>query len=189
MSTILRTRILSLILLPLALLLSASVGAATAGAAPPAPPGLGPNVTVSDPRMPATEIQATVDAIHAQQVDDEMGTNRYALLFKPGVYGSPGNPLQMKVGYYTEVAGLGASPSDVTINGKIEVYNRCLEGGGTSNCHALVNFWRTLSNLSLDVNALGQDGCRASADFWAVSQAVSMRRVKVSGANLSLMDY
>ena len=78
----------------------------------------------------------------------------------------------MKVGYYTEVAGLGASPTDVTINGKIEVYNRCLDDGGTSNCLALVNFWRTLSNLSLNINAAGQDGCRASANFWAVSQAV-----------------
>ena len=36
----------------------------------------------------------------------------------------------MKVGYYTEVAGLGASPTDVTINGKIEVYNRCLDEPG-----------------------------------------------------------
>jgi hypothetical protein len=77
----------------------------------------------------------------------------------------------------------------VRINGKIEVYNRCLDNGGTSNCLALVNFWRTLSNLSLSINALGQDGCRASANFWAVSQAVSMRRLNVSGANLSLMDY
>ena len=41
-------------------------------------------------------------------------------------------PLQFKVGYYTEVAGLGASPDDVTINGKIEVYNRCLDDGGTA---------------------------------------------------------
>jgi hypothetical protein len=95
----------------------------------------------------------------------------------------------MKMGYYTEVAGLGASPADVMITGKIEVYNRCLEGGGTSNCHALVNFWRTLSNLSLNINALGQDGCRASANFWAVSQAASMRRLNIAGGNLSLMDY
>jgi hypothetical protein len=160
----------------------------TASAAPPAP-ALGPNVTVFDPSMPVSEIQATVDAIHAQQVDDEMGTNRYLLLFKPGVYGSASVPLQMKVGYYTEVAGLGASPADVTINGKIEVYNRCVEGGGTSNCVALVNFWRTLSNLTLNINALGQDGCRASANFWAVSQAVSMRRLDIAGGNLSLMDY
>ena len=146
-------------------------------------------MTVFDPSMPVGEIQATIDAIHAQQVDAEMGTARYALLFKPGVYGTATQPLQLKVGYYTEVAGLGASPTDVTINGKIEVYNRCLDNGGTSNCVALVNFWRTLSNLSLRINALGQDGCRASANFWAVSQAVSMRRLDISGGNLSLMDY
>ena len=46
-------------------------------------------MTIFDPSMPVGEIQATLDAIHAQQVDDEMGTNRYALLFKPGVYGTP----------------------------------------------------------------------------------------------------
>ena len=175
-------------LVVLVLVICASAGGSTAVAAPSAP-AFGPNVTIFDPGMPVSQIQATVDAVHAQQVDDEMGTNRQTFLFKPGVYGSATEPLQMKVGYYTEVAGLGASPTDVTINGKIEVYNRCLDGGGTSNCLALVNFWRTLSNLTLNVNSLGQDGCRASANFWAVSQAVSMRRVRVTGANLSLMDY
>ena len=40
----------------------------------------------------------------------------------------------------------------------------------------------------IDVNKAGQDGCRQSANFWAVSQAVSMRRVDVTG-NVSLMDY
>jgi hypothetical protein len=183
-----RSTVLALTSLLIAIALSASVGS-TASAAPAAAPGLGPNVIVFDPSMPVGQIQATIDAIHAQQVDAEMGTNRYALLFAPGVYGSATHPLQLKVGYYTEVAGLGASPEDVVINGKIEVYNRCLEGGGTSNCVALVNFWRTLSNLSLNINALGQDGCRASANFWAVSQAVSMRRVRIGGGNLSLMDY
>ena len=181
-----RVTILRPVLLLVALSLSTSTGIASAA---PSAPALGPNVTIFDPSMPVSEIQATVDAIHARQVDDEMGTNRHLLLFKPGVYGSASEPLQMKVGYYTEVAGLGASPADVTINGKIEVYNRCLEGGGTSNCHALVNFWRTLSNLSLNINALGQDGCRASANFWAVSQAASMRRLNIAGGNLSLMDY
>jgi hypothetical protein len=171
-----------------ALVIAFALGSSIAAAAPSAP-ALGPKVIVFDPSMPVGQIQATIDAIHAQQVDAEMGSDRYALLFKPGVYGSATQPLQMKVGYYTEVAGLGASPADVTINGKLEVYNRCLENGGTSNCLALVNFWRTLSNLSLRINALGQDGCRASANFWAVSQAVSMRRLNVSGANLSLMDY
>ena len=175
----------------LLLALALTVGGPTAGAAPPVPsaPDFGANVTVFDPSMPVGQIQAAVDAIYAQQVNDEMGTNRYALLFKPGVYGTATQPLQLKVGYYTEIAGLGGSPRDVTINGKIDVYNRCLDNGGTSNCVALVNFWRTVSNLTLNINALGQDGCRASANFWAVSQAASMRRLKVTGGNLSLMDY
>ncbi|NJP92005.1 adenylyl cyclase [Nonomuraea sp. FMUSA5-5] len=152
-------------------------------------PDLGPNVTVFDPSMPVADIQATLDAAHAAQVDDEMGTDRHAYLFKPGTYGTAEQPLQIKVGYYTEIAGLGASPTDVVINGKVEVYNRCLADGGTSNCLALVNFWRTLSNLSITINAAGQDGCRSSANFWAVSQAVSLRRLNVTGGTLSLMDY
>ncbi|WP_245872966.1 adenylyl cyclase [Deinococcus planocerae] len=150
---------------------------------------LGPNVRVFDPSMPVAEIQAALDAAYARQVDDEMGSGRYAFLFRPGTYGTAQRPLQVKVGYYTEIAGLGASPGDVVINGKVEVYNRCLGDGGASNCLALVNFWRTLSNLTIDVNAAGQDGCRASANFWAVSQAAPMRRVWVRGGTLSLMDY
>jgi hypothetical protein len=160
----------------------------TAAAAPEANgiPDLGVNVTVFDPSMPVSGIQATLDAAHTAQVDNEMGTARYAFLFQPGTYGTAESPLQIKVGYYTEIAGLGTSPSDVVINGKVETYNRCL---APDNCVALVNFWRTVSNLSINVNSAGQDGCRASANFWAVSQAASMRRVAISGNTLSLMDY
>ncbi len=134
--------------------------------------------------MPTGQIQATVDAIANQQVDNEMGTQRYALLFKPGTYGSAANPLAFQVGYYTEVAGLGASPNDVTIDGHVDVYNRCLT---PTNCIALVNFWRSLSNLT--INVMGLSGCRSSGDFWAVSQAAPMRRVNITGGNLTLMDY
>ncbi|MEV4639667.1 adenylyl cyclase [Actinoplanes sp. NPDC049548] len=177
-------------------LLLATAGTLTGTSASAAPsqygntvPGLGANVTVFDPSMPVEQIQKTLDATHAKQVDNEMGTDRYAYLFKPGTYGTAEKPLQVKVGYYTEIAGLGASPSDVVINGKVEVYNRCLGDGGTSNCIALNNFWRTLSNLTINVNGAGQDGCRSSANFWAVSQAVSLRRLDIKGGNLSLMDY
>ncbi len=108
----------------------------------------------------------------------------------PGTYGTADDPLQIKVGYYTEVAGLGASPSDVVIDGKVEVYNRCLTDGPTQPyCVALNNFWRSMSNLTINVNGTGQDGCRASANFWAASQASALRRVDVRGGNLSLMDY
>jgi hypothetical protein len=170
------------------LMLMASA-ATTATASPPSVPSLGPNVTVFDPSMPVAQIQAALDATHAKQVNNEMGTERYAYLFKPGTYGTAEQPLQIKVGYYTEVTGLGAAPTDVVINGKVEVYNRCLADNGTGNCLALVNFWRTLSNLSININAAGQDGCRSSANFWAVSQAVSMRRLDIRGGGLSLMDY
>ncbi|KAF0833146.1 hypothetical protein C8E84_0918 [Ornithinibacter aureus] len=67
--------------------------------------------------------------------------------------------------------------------------DRWIRDGGTTYCVALNNFWRTMSNLTINVNGAGQDGCRASANFWAVSQAVSLRRVEVTGGNLSLMDY
>jgi hypothetical protein len=170
--------------------------ATSAGAASSVParagagaPDLGPHVVVFDPSMPVSEIRATFDRIHAEQVDDEMGGNRWSLLFRPGSYGTVEEPLQVKVGYYTEVAGLGADPGDVRINGKIEVYNRCSTSGTTTTCNALTNFWRTISNLTIDVNGRGQSGCRAAANFWAVSQAVSMRRVDVRGGTLSLMDY
>ena len=167
-----------------ALMISTSVMAAPPQ--PPSAPDFGPNVLIFDPSMPTSEIQAAVDAIYVQQVDDEMGPNRYALLFKPGTYGSNDNPLLVRVGYYTEVAGLGQSPTDVVINGHVDVYNRCLT---PDNCIALVNFWRSLSNLTIQVNGLGLDGCRASGNFWAVSQASPMRRVKITGGNLTLMDY
>ncbi|MEP6631841.1 MAG: adenylyl cyclase, partial [Lapillicoccus sp.] len=54
------------------------------------------------------------------------------------------------------------------------------------NCIALDNFWRSVSNLT--INVAGLDGCRSSGNFWAVSQASPMRRVDVQG-NLTLMDY
>src|SRR5262249_27762935 len=167
-----------------ALLALAGTGGATASRA--SAPDFGPNVLVFDPSMPTSQIQAQVNAIAAQQVDNEFGSQRYALLFKPGTYGTPAQPLTIQVGYYPQVAGLGASPGDVTINGHVDVYNRCL-GPNNSNCLALTNFWRSLSNLT--INVAGLSACRASADFWAVSQAAPMRRVHVTGANLTLQDY
>ncbi len=147
-------------------------------------PDLGPNVIVFDPSMPQADIQAKVDAIAAQQVNNELGTDRYSLLFKPGTYGSAANPLVFQVGYYTEVAGLGLNPGDVTINGEINVYDRCGLGGG--DCNALDNFWRSLSNLT--INAAGSSGCYAATEMWAVSQAAPIRRVAVNGVT-TFMDY
>src|SRR6266478_4077264 len=155
-------------------------------AAPPessVQPNFGPNVYVFNPTMPQSEIQATVDPIASQQVSNQFGNQRYALLFEPGTYGSSSKPLNFQVGYYTAVAGLGLSPGDVVINGSVYVRNQCF---GPRNCIALVNFWRSLSNLTINVNTPGF-GCH-SGEFWAVSQAAPMRRVRVNGF-ATLMDY
>lgn len=133
--------------------------------------------------MAVSDIQATVDAIAAQQVSNQFGPQRYALLFQPGTYGSSNNPLNFQVGYYTTVAGLGQSPTDVVINGSVYVRNQCF---GPNNCIALDNFWRSLSNLTINVTTPGF-GCY-SGEFWAVSQAAPMRRVEVNGL-VTLMDY
>ncbi len=146
-------------------------------------PNFGPNVYIFNPSMPQSQIQATVDSVANQQVSNQFGTQRYALLFEPGTYGSSTAPLNFQVGYYTTVAGLGRSPGDVVINGSIDVYNQCF---GSDNCTALVNFWRSLSNLTINVNT-PNFGCY-NGEFWAVSQAAPMRRVHVNGF-ATLMDY
>jgi hypothetical protein len=155
---------------------------ALSGGASAAPPDLGANVIVFDPSMPTSQIQATVDTIASKQVSNQFGTERYALLFKPGTYGSAADPLNFQVGYYTSVAGLGRSPGDVVINGSVYVHNQC-DG---SFCTALNNFWRSLSNLTINVDT-PNFGCY-SGEFWAVSQAAPMRRVDVNGF-ATLMDY
>jgi hypothetical protein len=188
--------VLAAALLAIGVLVSPGAVAAASPAAPAAVPAaapvagrpnLGPNVYIFTPTMSRSSIQATVDSIATQQVQNQFGTQRYALLFEPGTYGTAADPLVFQVGYYTEVAGLGASPSGVVINGSIDVYNQCFATtDGSSNCIALDNFWRSLSNLTINVS--GGSGCQAETEFWAVSQAAPMRRVAVNGG-VSLMDY
>ncbi|HUA70297.1 MAG TPA: coagulation factor 5/8 type domain-containing protein [Solirubrobacteraceae bacterium] len=162
-------------------------------------PNLGPNVIVLSPDMPQATIQSTLDTIATQQVPNQFGTQRYAILFEPGTYGSGSDPLVFQIGYYTQVAGLGAEPGDVTINGAIDVFNDQCSTAPKTTCDGLVNFWRSLSNLTLNVTlpstpptyvpATNEDGsCNNSNDIWAVSQAAPMRRVIMNGT-VSLQDY
>jgi hypothetical protein len=94
--TQLRTKLLvavAMIVTTASATLAGVVGAATAPQAPPAAvqPDFGPNVRIFDPSMPTSEIQATVNAIRDEQVDAEMGMQRYALLFSPARTARPRN--------------------------------------------------------------------------------------------------
>jgi hypothetical protein len=142
----------------------------------------GPQVYIFNPGMPLEQIQKTVDRIAAAQADNQFGADRYAILFAPGTYGSRERPLSFKVGYYTSVAGLGRSPADVIINGTIQVRNRCSHG----ECLALDNFWRSLSNLTINIST-GDDNC-LSDQTWAASQAAPIRRLQVFGGDFKLFD-
>jgi hypothetical protein len=169
-----------------AIVAAACFAATTASVADaPTAPNFGANVHIFNPDMAQATIQAQLNAIAAAQVNNEFGPRRDAVLFEPGTYGSSADPLNFQVGYYTEVAGLGLSPNDVVINGSIDVFDRCLSPTG-GNCVALVNFWRSMSNLELNV-VTPRGGCRFG-EFWAVSQAAPMRRVHING-QATLMDY
>ena len=120
-------------------------GVATASSSP----RLGPNVIVFTGNMSQAAIQAKLNEIATQQVPNQFGPQRYAILFGPGTYGSTADPLIFQVGYYTQVSGLGAQPGDVVLNGAIDVFNQCPASAGP--CEGLNNFWRSVSNLTLNV--------------------------------------
>src|SRR2546428_2827852 len=93
-------------------------------------PDFGPNVTIFDPTMPAASIQAKLDAVFKAQEASEFGDARFALLFKPGTY-----DVDAKVGFYTQLSGLGLSPDDVIIRGGVRAHARWRKGNAT------LNFW------------------------------------------------
>ncbi|MFF4064432.1 coagulation factor 5/8 type domain-containing protein [[Kitasatospora] papulosa] len=131
---------------------------------------LGPNVLVFDPSTP--NIQGKVDEIFKKQESAQFGSDRYALMFKPGTY----NDINAQIGFYTSIAGLGLNPDDTTFNGDVTVDAGWFDGNATQN------FWRSAENLALDpVNGTNR---------WAVSQAAPFRRMHVKGGlNLAPDGY
>ncbi|MEV4410417.1 RICIN domain-containing protein [Catellatospora sp. NPDC049609] len=138
---------------------------------PPNPnnPDLGPNVRIFDPSMSASTIQSQLNSVFSGQETNQFGSQRYALMFKPGSYN-----VNVNVGFYTQVLGLGFSPDAVNINGSVHV-----EADWFPPNNATQNFWRGAENLSVTPNG--------GTDRWAVSQAAPYRRMHVRG-NLLLDD-
>ncbi|MEU8237751.1 adenylyl cyclase [Actinoplanes missouriensis] len=161
-------------------------------------PDFGPNVKIFDPKTPVTDINAFLQKISAEP---EFSTNRQAVYFKPGVYGNAAGQndpatatgiVNSEVGYYTSIAGLGTSPTSVTINGALHSEPRQNADGSSDG---LTNFYRSLANLSINPiqRPVGADAERAKPEGvapahtmrWATSQASSLRRVDIQG-NLDL---
>ncbi|MDX3682783.1 coagulation factor 5/8 type domain-containing protein [Streptomyces sp. NBC_01693] len=131
---------------------------------------LGPNVLVFDPSTP--DIQGKVDEVFKKQESNQFGTDRYALMFKPGTYDN----INAQIGFYTSIAGLGLNPDDTTFNGDVTVDAGWFDGNATQN------FWRSAENLALNPVS--------GTNRWAVSQAAPFRRMHVKGGlNLAPDGY
>ncbi len=130
-----------------------------------AAPDFGPNVLIFDPSMAMSDIQGQLDNVYNQQDGAQFGDGRYAYFFKPGQY-----QVDVKVGFYTHVLGLGKSPDDTAITGAVRAKADWL-GGQNATC----NFWRGAENLAVTPT---QDN---NVDVWAVSQGTHLRRMHIKG--------
>lgn len=130
----------------------------------------GENVWFFAPEDDPEAVQKELDAIWGRQETNQFGDARYAVYFLPGEYDEGIRP---KVGFYTQVAGLGTMPDDVSLY-TVGCDARWL--GDNNNHNATCNFWRGVENLS-------------TRDYvtWAVSQATFMRRVHL-GKTIYLHD-
>ena len=133
----------------------------------PAQPDFGPNVLVFNSTMPAATIQAQIDAVYAVQQHNEFGPQRNAFLFLPGEY-----KVNVPIGFYTEVIGLGATPDAVHITGNVHA------DASLPHDNATCTFWRTAEGFAVTPTGGAADGTMQ----WAVSQAAPFRRMHIVGS-------
>ena len=125
-------------------------------------PDFGPNVLIFDPSMAAATMQERIDEVYAAQRNNQFGLARNALLFAPGDY-----KLDIPIGYYTQVLGLGASPDSVHIAGNVH------SDATLPRNNATCTFWKAAEGFSVTPTG--------GTMKWAVSQAAPFRRMHVRG--------
>jgi hypothetical protein len=120
-----------------------------------------------------------VNGGHTPADHGQFSDKRFAFLFKPGTYN-----MEVPLGFYTHVAGLGESPSDVVFSSSKGVYSD--EAAYQVGRGACDTFWRAAENFrnAASYNWFGS----ATGMLWAVSQSAPLRRVIVDG-NLVLFRY
>jgi len=142
---------------------------------------LGPNVYVITPSMWTCDIQALMNTLNQES---QFSTNRYAVLFAPGTYGSSSLPLTAQVGYYEQIAGLGTTPTQTQITGGFAADQIIFDSNGNST-GLTQNFWRSLENMSETPVGTGTNPTTGASDWgtldWGVSQGASLRRMQING--------
>jgi hypothetical protein len=141
-------------------------------------PNFGANVLIFDPSMSMANIQIQLSALFSLQQNNQFGTNRYACIFKPGQYSG----LDVALGYYEHLIGVGQMPDDVGITGNVH------SDGVLANNNATVNFWRACENFAVVPTDTATSPLEsANTMTWAVSQGTWLRRMHVQG-NLNLAN-
>ncbi|HEY0988518.1 MAG TPA: sialidase [Kofleriaceae bacterium] len=130
-------------------------------------PNFGPNVIIFDPSIAQATMQNQLNSIGSQQQNNQFGSQRFAILFKPGTYN-----VNIPVGFYTQILGLGTLPDQVNITNQVH------SDPALPNNNATQNFWRGVENFSVTPPGGGMQ--------WAVSQAIPFRRMHVRNNNLVL---
>jgi len=125
-------------------------------------PDFGDKVLIFNPSMSAADIQAQIDKVYAIQQHSEFGPDRYALVFLPGKYN-----VDIPIGFYTEVIGLGATPDAVHIAGNVHA------DASRPRDNATCTFWRAAEGFSVTPTG--------GTMQWAVSQAAPFRRMHILG--------
>jgi hypothetical protein len=125
-----------------------------------------------------TNIQSDIYEVFSKQGGIKPENNgqfsmfNYALLFMPGTY----NNIDIPIGYYTHVAGLGRKISDVVLDGNGPHVDNSSDNYMVGS---LNNFWRSCENMT--VNNPSDGNTNKGILIWSVSQAASMRSVQING--------
>lgn len=131
----------------------------------PNPPTWPASVYVFDATMIAKANATMIEIFNTMGplATGKFSSDRYAFLFKPGTY-----ELDVPVGFYTQVIGLGATPSDVTFVAAKGVFAPSEADNNNFN-----TFWKAGENFA--------NKPTSGSTLWSVSQAAPLRRVRVHG--------
>lgn len=169
-----------------------------------ADPDFGPNVTFIDETWSVDRINQFLETVNDEA---EFSLDRHQVYFEPGTYGSAAGQddpatatgiVNAHVGYYESIAGLGAQPDDVHINGALHVepvVGCPNEPWACADPGSLTRFWRSISNMGINPiqRPIGEDAAlpypagvtEPHQMRFAVSQAAPMRRMDIQG-NLTI---